>query len=109
MGKLTVILGCLTLAASAVHAQFNFTTNNGTLTIIAYTGSGGNVTIPSTTNGLAIASIGTNSFENIPSLTHCWPAIKCLNQTSSDSGQLPFLERFSQVALPEGFVQMAAG
>jgi hypothetical protein len=47
---------------------FNYTTNNGAISITAYTGSGGTVTIPSTiyvtgaTNFLPVTSIGPNAF-----------------------------------------------
>jgi Leucine Rich Repeat (LRR) protein len=54
-GMLLLLL--LTLPA-AVQAQFLFTTNNGTITITAYTGPGGAVTIPSTINGLPVTTIG---------------------------------------------------
>ncbi|MGH7953575.1 MAG: leucine-rich repeat protein, partial [Limisphaerales bacterium] len=43
-------------------AQFTYTTNNGAITITGYTGSGGNVTIPSMTNGLPVTSIGDSAF-----------------------------------------------
>jgi len=48
-----VLLRLLLLLAlpAAVQAQFTFTTNNGTITITGYTGPGGDVTIPSWTNG----------------------------------------------------------
>jgi Tfp pilus assembly pilus retraction ATPase PilT len=42
----------LLMLPGVVQAQFNFTTNNGAITIIGYTGSGGAVTIPDTINGL---------------------------------------------------------
>ncbi len=45
-----------------VQAQFIFTTNNGAITITGYTGSGGAVTIPDTTNGLPVTSIGYRAF-----------------------------------------------
>src|SRR4026207_2524418 len=45
-----------------VHAQFKFTTNNGTITITGYTGPGGVVEIPSTITGLPVSSIGTYAF-----------------------------------------------
>jgi Tfp pilus assembly pilus retraction ATPase PilT len=45
------ILPLLLLALpSAVQAQFNYTTNNGTITITGYTGSGDAITIPNTIN-----------------------------------------------------------
>ncbi|MGO8928187.1 MAG: leucine-rich repeat domain-containing protein [Limisphaerales bacterium] len=43
---------------TVVQAQFTFTTNNDAITITKYTGSGGAVTIPSTTNGYPVTSIG---------------------------------------------------
>ena len=49
---------------AVVRAQFNFKTNSGTITITAYTGSGGAVTIPSMTNGLPVTSIGNGAFQN---------------------------------------------
>ena len=51
----------LTLPAAA-QAQFIYTTNNGAITIIQYTGSGGAVTIPGATNGLLVTSIGYEAF-----------------------------------------------
>ena len=59
----------LSLTAS-VQAQFNYTNNNGTITITSYTGPGspgnpgfgGAVIIPSTINGLRVKCIGDNAF-----------------------------------------------
>jgi hypothetical protein len=56
-----LLLVMLTLPA-AVHAQFKFETNNGALTIIEYTGPGGEVVIPDTTNGMQVSSIGDFAF-----------------------------------------------
>jgi hypothetical protein len=55
---------------AAVQAQFNFTTNNGAITITGYTGPGGAVTIPSTTNGLPVTTIGYEAFYSCTSLTN---------------------------------------
>ena len=49
---------------------YTYTTNNGTITITAYTGSSGSVTIPGTINGLPVTTIGTNTFANDTSLTN---------------------------------------
>ena len=47
--------GWLLLAApAALQAQYTWTTNNGAITIIGYTGSGGNVTIPAMITGLPV-------------------------------------------------------
>jgi len=59
-GTLTALF-LLTLPA-AVQAQFTFETNNGALTITGYTGPGGAVDIPSTTNGMPVTSIGSSAF-----------------------------------------------
>jgi hypothetical protein len=59
----TRLLPLLLLSALPAVAQgqfdFNYTTNNGTITITEYTGSGGPVTIPGTINGLPVTSIGS--------------------------------------------------
>ena len=57
------LLALLLLMPPAVAlAQFTYSTNNGTLTITGYTGSGGSVNIPSTTNNQSIVSIGDFAF-----------------------------------------------
>jgi hypothetical protein len=61
--RLLPLLLLLTLPAAA-QAQFTFTTNNGAITITGYTGTGGVVIIPSTTNGLPVTSIGPQAFYN---------------------------------------------
>ena len=50
----------------AVHGQFNFTTNNGAITITSYTGASAAPVIPSTTNGYPVVSIGNSVFEDFP-------------------------------------------
>jgi len=52
-----------------VKAQFTFVTNNDAITITGYTGSGGSVVIPNTTNGYPVTSIGDESFIACSSLT----------------------------------------
>jgi len=61
--KLLPLLLLLALPV-AVQAQYTDTTNNGTITITGYTGSGGAVTIPDTINGLPVTSIGSYAFQN---------------------------------------------
>ncbi len=56
-----VLLASL-LAAPAAQAQFNYTTNNGTITITGYTGSGGAVIIPDQISGLPVTSIADWAF-----------------------------------------------
>ena len=63
-----LLLLLLTLPA-VVQARFNYTTNNGTITITGYTGRGGVVAIPNTINGLPVTSIGNGAFRSVTSLT----------------------------------------
>jgi subtilase family serine protease len=49
--------------------DFSYTTNNGTITITAYTGAGGALTIPSSITGLTVASIGDSAFQGNTNLT----------------------------------------
>ena len=65
----TWLLPLLLTLPAVVQAQFTYTTNNGTITITGYNGSGGQVTIPSTTNGLPVTSIGTAAFYYCTNLT----------------------------------------
>ena len=58
----SVALIILLMLAPAAWAQFIFTTNNGAITITGYTGSDGNVTVPSATNGYPVTVIGNSSF-----------------------------------------------
>ena len=52
----------LLMLPAVVQAQFNYTTQNGTVTITGYTGPGGDVSIPDTINGLPVTSIGGRAF-----------------------------------------------
>ena len=64
------LLGAVLLLPTAVQAQFTFTINaDNTLTLTGYTGTGGAVIIPDTTNGMTITSIGVNAFYRKYSLT----------------------------------------
>jgi hypothetical protein len=58
----------LLVPPAVVQAQFNYTTTNGSITITGYTGPGGEVTIPSTINGLPVTSIGDWAFSSCTSL-----------------------------------------
>jgi hypothetical protein len=53
----------------AAPTQFALTANDGAITITGYSGSGGAVTIPSTTNGLPVTSIGVSAFHDCTNLT----------------------------------------
>jgi PKD repeat protein len=57
-------LALLGLTASAVQAQFEYVTNDDTIVITGYTGSGGAVVIPSTITGLPVTEIQGSGFED---------------------------------------------
>ena len=60
-----MVLGLLgLLAPGMVRAQLTFEINNGSITITGYTGTGGDVVIPSATNGLPVTSIGDYAFDD---------------------------------------------
>ena len=60
----TCLLAVVVLALpAAVEAQFTYITNaDNTITITGYTGSGGDVAIPATINGLPVTDIGDEAF-----------------------------------------------
>lgn len=60
LGSFLALVAMISLPA-VVEAQFNYTTNNGSITITGYTGSGGAVTTSNTINGLPGAEKGTNA------------------------------------------------
>lgn len=61
--KLLCLIWVLLALPTIVQAQFNFTTNtDGTLNLYQYTGSGGDVIIPDTYNGLRVTTIASDAF-----------------------------------------------
>ncbi len=87
---LVVALLALCTPPMTLEAQFIFTTNNSTISITSYTGSGNDVTIPATTNGYPVISIGLRAFNasaglvsiTIPSsvTNFAWPSFQnCTN------------------------------
>jgi hypothetical protein len=59
---IAALVGLLLLGAPIAHAQYTYTTNNGTITVTGYTGSNSSIVIPSNINGLPVTSIGTSRF-----------------------------------------------
>ncbi|HOC56086.1 MAG TPA: leucine-rich repeat domain-containing protein [Verrucomicrobiota bacterium] len=66
--RMLPLLPLLALPA-AVRGQFILTTNYGAITITGYTGSGGAVTIPDSTNGYPVTRIGNEAFSFCSPLT----------------------------------------
>src|SRR5215510_14487989 len=64
------LMGFLVLTVPGeLKAQFTFTTNNGAITIPGYTGSGGIVAIPASTNGYPVRSRGYSAVYNNQTIT----------------------------------------
>lgn len=59
----------LLLLSATVHAQFQYTVDQGKVTITGYTGPGGTVVIPDTIGGLAVTRVGNAAFRGCTSLT----------------------------------------
>ena len=101
------LLGALLLALpSVVQAQFDFTTNDGTITITEYTGFGGDVIIPDSTNGLPITGIGEDAFfqsEGVTSVT--------IGTNVTTIGQNAFFQCYnlSSVTIPASVTNIGAG
>jgi hypothetical protein len=58
------IMAMMLALSAMVQAQFNYTTNNGAITITGYSGPGGSVNIPSSINGLPVVAIGDAAFQD---------------------------------------------
>lgn len=54
----------LLLLVGRAQAQFSYSTNNGSITILQYTGSGGDVVIPDTITGLPVTAVADNAFKS---------------------------------------------
>ena len=57
-----LVLPLLLVSPIVAQAQFAFTTNNDAITITGYTGSGGDVIIPDSTNDYPVTSISSGAF-----------------------------------------------
>ena len=64
-----LLLWLLLTLPAVVEAQFNYTTDNGAITITGYTGPGGALAIPATINGLPVTRIGNYAFTVCTGLT----------------------------------------
>lgn len=68
--RIQINLSAVLLLTVSAHAQFNYTTNDSTITITGYIGTNTAITIPSTINGLPVTSIGEDAFFGDAGLTN---------------------------------------
>ena len=105
-GSVTSAVARLTVRLTPPQDQFNYTTNNGTLTITGYTGGGGSVAIPATIDGMAVTRIGDRAFSGrtgLRSLT--------LPDSVISIGEYAFLEctGLTSVVLPKSVTTVGHG
>jgi len=117
------VVAAFCVLPALVRAQFTTSTNAGTVTITGYTGSGQNVIIPATTNGLPITGIGVNAFANnamtnvVIGANVTWIGIQAFQNCSNlknltvpvsvtniELGAFCFCGRLSSVSIPTGVI-----
>jgi hypothetical protein len=64
--NLTLTFAVLLFVTPSAHAQFIYTTNDGTITITGYIGANDDVEIPSAIDGLPVTQIGPRAFDSFP-------------------------------------------
>lgn len=84
------------------QAQFTFTTNNGAITITRYTGSGGTVVIPASTNGLPVTTIGNSAFESSKITSVTIPD----SVTNIGNGAFEFCSSLANVSIGNGLTNL---
>ena len=83
--------------------QFSFTTNNGAITINYYTGAGGNVVIPSTTNGHPVTTIANSAFISKSTIT----GITIPNSITNIGGNaFAFCSHLKNVVVPDSVINL---
>jgi len=97
----------LLLADAARAEDYSYTINYGsvtTITITAYTGSGGAVTIPSTINGLPVTTIGYQAFNGNTNITSLIipDSITSLESALYEGGPFASCVNLISVTLPKG-------
>ena len=68
-GIIIIFATILFALCGVAQAQFTCTTNSGVVTITGYTGTPAKLSIPSTTNGYPVTSLGFAAFANFTALT----------------------------------------
>jgi len=104
--KLLVLPLLLLVLPAVVNAQFTFITNNGAITITEYTGFGGTVIIPDTTNGLPLISIGDLAFQSKSNLTSITIGN---NVTSIGNWSFSSCTGLTNVTFPNGVTSIGQG
>jgi hypothetical protein len=108
--SLTTWAGCVILALAAPPALaeglLTFTTNSGAITITGYSGSGGEIVIPSATNGWPVTSITNSAFQNNSGITSI-----IIPDSITHIGPYAFYycSGLTNVLLPGGLISLSSG
>jgi hypothetical protein len=86
--------------------QFSYVTNNGTITISGYFGSGGAVVIPDSINGYSVTSIGDYAF-----FSWWGPTSVTIPDSVTNIGAAAFAycETLTSVTIPDGVISIGVG
>jgi hypothetical protein len=104
--QICALAAVLLALPAAVQAQFNFVTNDGAITITEYTGSGGDVTIPDSTNGLPITDIAGGAFYQSDAVTSVTIGT---NVTTIGENALFQCTSLSEVTIPASVANIGEG
>ncbi len=99
-----LLLTCIPLGVSAEsEGDYEYTVANGETTITGYTGSGGDVVIPSTLGGYPVTTIGNYTFEDCTGLTTV-----TIGDGVTSIGECAFLScaSLSSVNIPDGVISI---
>jgi hypothetical protein len=104
--RLLLILILTLVLPAALQAQFDYSTNNGTITINRYTGPGGPLVIPETIDGLPVTSIGDMAFDFYTSLGNV-----TLPNSITNLGERAFgyCTNMSSINIPNGVLSIGNG
>ncbi|HEY5041784.1 MAG TPA: leucine-rich repeat domain-containing protein [Verrucomicrobiae bacterium] len=95
---------CAGMLPAVAQGQFTFTTNNGAITITGYTGFGGDVVIPDSTNGYPIVSIGDSAFDFSRNLT----SVTIPNGVTSIGDAFDWCTSLNSVAIGSGVTNIGS-
>ena len=99
-----LLLFLLLILPASGQAQFLYATNNGTITITGYTGSGGAVIIPSTITGLPVTGIEDSAFQYDIGITSV-----LIPDSVTNIGSLAFYQCTNLIGVSVGFRVISIG
>jgi hypothetical protein len=95
-------LSLLLLASPETQAQFTYVTNGDAITITRYTGPTGAITIPASTNGLPVTSVGSNAFQFSLVISVTIPN----GVTNIGAGAFNYCQYMTSITIPESVISI---